>query len=110
MSPTAAYPNSFLIYSYGKTLLTPGQRLGYIALPPTMHDRDVVREALFTYQLTDYGWPDAVLQYALPQLEQLSIDIDGLVALARVGRTRGCGGPGSDCDGELAEDRLEPAA
>jgi aspartate aminotransferase len=78
VSPTAAYPNSFLIYSYGKTLLTPGQRLGYVALPPTMPDRDIVREALFTYQLTDYGWPDSVLQYALPQLEQLSIDIDCL--------------------------------
>lgn len=31
-SPTAYYPRSFLLYSCGKTLLTPGQRLGYIAL------------------------------------------------------------------------------
>jgi aspartate aminotransferase len=31
-SPTAFYPRSFLIYTYGKTLLTPGQRLGYVAL------------------------------------------------------------------------------
>ena len=32
----AFYPHTFLIYTYGKTLLTPGQRIGYIALPPTM--------------------------------------------------------------------------
>ena len=38
-SPTAFYPHSFLIYTYGKTLLTPGQRIGYIALPPAMPDR-----------------------------------------------------------------------
>ena len=28
-SPTAYYPNSLLAYSYGKTLLTPGERIGY---------------------------------------------------------------------------------
>src|SRR5439155_18597800 len=32
-SPTAHYPYSFLVYSYAKALLTPGQRLGYLALP-----------------------------------------------------------------------------
>ena len=31
VSPTIFYPHSFLIYTYGKTLLTPGQRLGFIA-------------------------------------------------------------------------------
>jgi aspartate aminotransferase len=45
-SPTAFYPRSFLIYTYGKTLLTPGQRLGYVALPPTMPDREQMRGAL----------------------------------------------------------------
>jgi len=77
-SPTALYPYSFLIYSYAKTLLTPGQRLGYVALPPSMPDRGAMGEALFLTQLTDYGWPDAVMQYATPRLEQLSIDLDGL--------------------------------
>ena len=38
-SPTEFYPNSFLVYTYAKQLLTPGQRFGYIALPPTMPDR-----------------------------------------------------------------------
>lgn len=75
-SPTAYYPHTFLLYTYGKTLLTPGQRIGYIALPPTMPDRDVLRPALFASQLvTGYAFPNALLQHALPDLEGLSIDI-----------------------------------
>lgn len=80
VSPTAHYPDSFLLYSYGKTLLTPGQRLGYVALSPTMADRPAVRAALLVLQLTDYGWPDAVLQHALPRLEPLTIDLAHLQA------------------------------
>jgi aspartate aminotransferase len=75
-SPTQYYPNTFLLYTYGKTLLTPGQRLGYIALPPTMPGREQMRAAVeMTQGMTGYAWPNALLQHALPDLEQLSIDI-----------------------------------
>jgi aspartate aminotransferase len=75
-SPTVFYPHTFLIYTYGKTLLTPGQRLGYIALPPTMPGREQLRTALFVSQLlTGYAFPNALLQHALSDLEQLSIDV-----------------------------------
>ncbi len=74
-SPTAYYPNSFLLYSYGKTLLTPGQRLGYLALPPSMQDRPRMRSAVLTTQFSGYGVPDAVLQHAMPDLEPLCIDL-----------------------------------
>lgn len=77
-SPTAYYPNSFLIYSYAKALLTPGQRLGYLALPPSMPDRERMRSAIFTTQCSGYGFPDAVLQHALPDLEPLCIDVNHL--------------------------------
>lgn len=78
-SPTAFYPHSFLIYTYGKTLLTPGQRLGYVALPPDMPGRDALREALFAAQLvTGFAFPNALLQHALADLEELSIDVDHL--------------------------------
>lgn len=76
-SPTAYYPYSFLVYSYAKTLLNPGQRLGYIALPPTMPDREAMRATLFLQQMAGgQGWPDAVMQYALPALEELCIDLE----------------------------------
>jgi len=78
-SPTAFYPYSFLIYTYGKTLLTPGQRIGYIALPPEMPDRELMRGALLTAQLlVGYAFPNALLQHSLPELEKLSIDIPHL--------------------------------
>lgn len=78
-SPVSFYPNTFLIYTYGKTLLTPGQRMGYIALPPTMPNRAQIRTALLAAQISN-GWafPNALLQYALPDLEQVSIDIPHL--------------------------------
>ena len=78
-SPTSFYPNSFLIYTYGKTLLTPGERIGYIALPPAMEQRERLSLAIFLQQLVGgHIFPNAVLQYALPELEQLSIDVEHL--------------------------------
>jgi len=75
-SPTTFYPRSFLIYTYGKTLLTPGQRLGDIALPPTMPDREQLRGALALSQLVSgFAVANALLQHALADLEMLSIDI-----------------------------------
>jgi aspartate aminotransferase len=79
LTPTAFYPFSFLIYTYGKVLLTPGQRIGYIALPPAMPDRDEMRRTLFELQMI-HGWtfPNAVMQYAVAELEQMSIDVGRL--------------------------------
>lgn len=73
------YPRSLLLYTYGKTLLTPGQRMGYIAMAPAMPDRDELRNAIFVAQLvTGYAFPNAVMQYALGDLEKLTIDISAL--------------------------------
>lgn len=78
-SPTCFYPRTFLCYSYGKTLLTPGMRLGYIAMPPSMPDREWLRVALQVTAFSGgYGVPDALMQYATPDLEKLSIDIPHL--------------------------------
>lgn len=78
-SPTAFYPRSFLVYTYGKTLLTPGQRLGYLALPPSMPDRELMRGAVFMMVLAmGYAFPTVVLQRALADLDRLGIDIGHL--------------------------------
>ena len=82
VSPAALYPWTLISYSYGKVLLAPGQRLGYLALSPLMptHDRQALREVMFSAQMA-LGWcfPNAVMQYAIPDLEQLSIDQGALV-------------------------------
>jgi aspartate aminotransferase len=76
-SPTEFYPRTFLIYTYTKTLLAPGQRIGYIALPPAMPAREQIRPALEVAQYaTGYAFPNALMQYALPDIEALSIDVE----------------------------------
>jgi aspartate aminotransferase len=78
-SPAEVYPNTVVTYSYGKTLLTPGMRLGYIAIPPTMPGRDAVRDRIFLAQIaTGYAFPNADLQHAIEELETLSIDVGAL--------------------------------
>lgn len=80
-SPTQFYAHSLIIYTYGKTLLVPGQRIGYIALPPDLPDRAEVTQALFAGQMmVGYAFPNNLLQYALPELEELTIDIAHLQA------------------------------
>jgi aspartate aminotransferase len=75
-TPVEFYPWSFLAYSYGKTLLSPGQRIGYLVVPPQMPGREEMRGAIETLQLAGgYLFPSAGLQYALPKLETLAFDI-----------------------------------
>jgi aspartate aminotransferase len=77
VSPAAVYPWTFISYSYGKVLLAPGQRLGYLAISPLMPsaERRGFSESMFAAQMA-LGWcfPNAVMQYAVPDLETLSID------------------------------------
>ena len=78
-TPVLHYPRSLLLYTYGKTLLTPGQRMGYIAMPPTMPDREELRRAIFAAQMViGYAFPNTVMQYAVGDLEKLTIDIGAL--------------------------------
>lgn len=80
-SPSAYYPYTLISYSYGKVLLTPGERIGWLALSPSVPDRESLRDAIEVSQIAA-GWmfPNAVLQYAMDDLEWLSIDLPGLQA------------------------------
>ena len=78
-SPAEAYPATIVTYSFGKTLLAPGMRIGYVTTPPTMPDREALRDALFVAQIaTGFAFPNALLQHAIEDLEQLSIDVGAL--------------------------------
>ena len=78
-SPAEVYPDTVVTYSYGKQLLAPGQRVGYLAVPPTMPDREAFRETVLVAQLaTGYAFPNALLQHALPDLEPLIIDMPAM--------------------------------
>lgn len=77
VSPAACYPWTLISYSYGKVILAPGQRLGYLAISPLipLTERQELRDVMFAAQMA-MGWcfPSALMQHALPDLEQLSID------------------------------------
>ena len=78
-SPAEVYPHTVVAYSYGKQLLAPGMRIGYMAVPPTCPERVELRDEIFTQQIaTGYSWPNALLQHALADLEPMSVDVDAL--------------------------------
>ncbi|MEU8047709.1 aminotransferase class I/II-fold pyridoxal phosphate-dependent enzyme [Micromonospora echinofusca] len=75
-SPATHYPYTFLVHTYTKTLLLPGERVGYVAIPPTTPDPAVLRRALTVARLTT-GWafPNNSLLFALPELEQHAVQV-----------------------------------
>ncbi len=78
-SPAEVYPDTITTYSYGKTLLAPGMRIGYLTVPPTMDDRPAFRDRVLLAQLaTGFSFPNALLQHAIEDLERLSIDVAAL--------------------------------
>ena len=80
-SPALDYGPTMTIYTYGKTLLAPGQRIGYAAMTPTFPDREAMAQRLVVQQLAaGWGFPNALLQHAIGDLETLSVDIGALQA------------------------------
>lgn len=77
-SPVAAYPHSMLLYTYGKILLAPGERIGFLAVPKSMpeEDRIALRDPLMHLTIGS-GWvfPNATLQRSLAEIDQIGIDI-----------------------------------
>ncbi len=78
-SPSEVYPNTIVTYSYGKSLLAPGMRIGYVTWPPTMPDREVLRQTIPVAQMaTGFAFPNALLQHAIEDLERLVVDVGAL--------------------------------
>ncbi len=75
-TPSEFYPHTFVVYTYGKTLLTPGERIGFVALAPGFPDPESARAGLTVAQvLTGYGFPNALLQHAITDLDKEIIDL-----------------------------------
>lgn len=70
------HPYSRLAHTYSETTLTLGQRLGYLALTPGVPQPEAMRTALFHVLISSgLAMPDAVMQYALPDIDGLCIDV-----------------------------------
>jgi aspartate aminotransferase len=78
-TPAEIYPHTITTYSYGKTLLAPGMRIGYLTVPPTMPGREELRDRILLAQIAlGYSFPNALLQHAIEDLTALSIDVPAL--------------------------------
>lgn len=78
-SPARHYDRTLVVHTFSKSALAPAQRLGYLAMPPTMPDREALRRAaLATTFATANAAPDAVMQYALPDLLHIAVDMEHL--------------------------------
>lgn len=78
-SPTSYYPYSLMVYTYGKTLLNPGERLGYLAISPEMPERETIRFPLFLAKaFAGLATPNSLLMHAIEDIEELCIDINQL--------------------------------
>ncbi len=78
-SPARHYVRTLLVHTFSKSALAPAQRLGYLAMPPTMPDRDALRQGAMSASFSTSNLaPDAVMQYALPDLLDIVVDMNKL--------------------------------
>src|SRR5262245_22979337 len=76
VTPAAFYERTLLVHTYSKSALAPGQRLGYLALPPSIPGRERLRQMATVAALaTGIALPDAVMQYALADIEHITLDL-----------------------------------
>lgn len=79
VSPASFYDRTLVVHTYSKSALAPAQRLGYLALPPSLPDRARLRQmAMVAALATGNSTPDAIMQYALPDIERIMLDLDRL--------------------------------
>ena len=89
-SPAQYHPHTIITYSYGKTLLAPGQRIGYLTVPPTLPG------------------PRGAARGDLPPAGRRRLRVPERAAPARAGRPReACRSTSARC--ERRRDRLVPA-
>ena len=99
ISPAESYPHTLIAYSYGKTLVAPGERLGWLALGPDMPeaDRAALREAVDMAQVSHgCAFAGRTLQRALPDLEG-SASTSPPCSGGATAWWRGCGRPATTC-------------
>jgi len=77
--PAAYYDNTFVCYSFAKQLLSPGQRIGFLAIHPNMvGSTQVFNAAKILLAVSSYSYPNAVMQYSLKDIMKISLDLKQL--------------------------------
>ncbi|HDP99603.1 MAG TPA: pyridoxal phosphate-dependent aminotransferase [bacterium] len=76
-SVTKMYDNSFLVYSWSKSLAIPGDRIGYIAMNSKMkHAKKIVDGLIFCTRILGFINAPAIMQLAVAELLETTVDVD----------------------------------
>jgi len=71
-----AYENSIVAYSYSKTLSLPGERMGYIAVNPKIHEADYLISALILCtRILGFVHAPALMQRIVVKLQEAAVDV-----------------------------------
>ena len=76
-SIAAMYENSFLAYSWSKSLSVPGDRIGYIAVNPEMNNlNNALNGLIFCTRILGFVNAPAVMQLAVSELLYATVKVD----------------------------------
>ncbi len=71
----ATTTNSIVVSSYSKDLSLPGERIGYIAVHPEMHEKDLLLNAMtLANRILGFVNAPALMQRAVAELQEESVD------------------------------------
>ncbi len=72
-----AYPNSIAAYSYSKTLSLPGERIGFIAVHPDIHEaKDLISALILCTRILGFVHAPAIMQRIVVKLQNASVDVN----------------------------------
>ncbi len=72
-----AYPNSIIAYSYSKTLSLPGERIGYIAVNPKIHEAgDLMNALILCTRISGFVNAPALMQRIVARLQHVTVDVN----------------------------------
>jgi aspartate aminotransferase len=71
----ATTTNAILVSSYSKDLSLPGERIGYIAVHPEMHEKDLLLNAMtLANRILGFVNAPALMQRAVAELQEETVD------------------------------------
>jgi aspartate aminotransferase len=71
-----SYPNSIVAYSYSKTLSLPGERIGYIAVNPQIHEvGDLISAMILCTRIMGFVNAPALMQRIVARLQDVAVDV-----------------------------------
>ncbi len=71
-----AYANSIVAYSYSKTLSLPGERIGYIAVNPKIHESDnLINALILCTRIMGFVHAPALMQRIVARLQDVAVDV-----------------------------------